>query len=181
MNYTQWVLVSPLSPFQLWKVDCRSNRKGTEAPAPPTFPPEPKWPPAADLRRMMEDNPLPVIAPNIFASDPISDEIAMVKARDVLERLNGAMLVTKDANDLEQCFFSEQAYWRDQIALTWHLRTFSNRRVIATSLLEMSSLRGVADDSFKIDGHAHFIPALVGLTERLYAGNNFKRYMNFAD
>ncbi|KAK8106988.1 monooxygenase [Apiospora kogelbergensis] len=107
----------------------------------------------------MEDNPLPVIAPNIFASDPISDEIAMAKARDVLERLNGAMLVTKDANDLEQCFFSEQAYWRDQIALTWHLRTFSNRRVIATSLLEMSSLR-VADDGFKIDGHAHFIPAL---------------------
>ncbi|KAK7949256.1 monooxygenase [Apiospora aurea] len=109
---------------------------------------------------MMKENPLPVIAPDICPDDPITDdEIATAKARDILERLNEAVKA-KDAGKLEGCFFSQQAYWRDQIALTWHLRTFSNSEAIAASLLETSDLRGLAGGGFTIEGQAHFIPDL---------------------
>ncbi|KAK8093497.1 hypothetical protein PG997_000182 [Apiospora hydei] len=108
----------------------------------------------------MKENPLPVIAPDICADNPITDdEIATEKARDVLERLNEAVKA-KDAGKLEQCFFPQQAYWRDQIALTWHLRTFSNSEAIAASLLETAALRGLEGDDFTIEGQAHFIPDL---------------------
>ncbi|KAK8135023.1 monooxygenase [Apiospora sp. TS-2023a] len=125
--------------------------------------PRPWWrigPPAADLRQMMKENPLPTIAPDICADDPITDdETATEKARDALDNLNEAVKAN-DADNLEQCFFPQQAYWRDQIALTWHLRTFSNRHVIAVNLLETAALRGVADEGFEMESQAHFIPAL---------------------
>lgn len=132
-----------------------------EDPPPTASPPEPEWPPAGDLRHMMEENPLPTIAPDICADDPIADdETATEKARDILGRLNKA-IEASSTEHLEQCFFPQQAYWRDQIALTWHLRTFSNRQAIAASLLETSALRGVADGGFQMESQAHFIPALV--------------------
>ncbi|KAK6844113.1 monooxygenase [Apiospora arundinis] len=132
----------------------------SSTPTPPSSPPEPEWPPAADLRRMLEENPLPTIAPDICADDPVSDDdIATARAHDILEGLNHALGV-KDVDKIAQCFFAEQAYWRDQIALTWHLRTFSKRQVIAASLLETSELRRVTGDGFAIEGQAHFIPAL---------------------
>ncbi|KAK8078268.1 FAD/NAD(P)-binding domain-containing protein [Apiospora saccharicola] len=108
----------------------------------------------------MKENPLPIIAPDICVDDPITDdEIAAKKAQDVLGKLNEAIKAS-DADKLEQCFFPQQAYWRDQIALTWHLRTFFNRHVIAARLLETEALRGVAGEGFQMEGHAHFIPAL---------------------
>lgn len=132
-----------------------------EAKPPPISPPEAEWPPAADLRHMMKENPLPTITPDLCAGDPIADnETVTDKARDVLKQLNEAVKAD-DAGKLEQCFFAQQAYWRDQIALTWHLRTFSNRHVIAANLLETSALRGVAHGGFQMEGQAHFIPDLV--------------------
>ncbi|KAK7920060.1 hypothetical protein PG985_008082 [Apiospora marii] len=131
-----------------------------EAPTPPIPPSEAEWPPAADLRHMMKENPLPTVAPDICLDDPITDnEAATERARDVLKHLNEAVKAS-DAGKLEQCFFPQQAYWRDQIALTWHFRTFSNHQAIAASLLETSALRGVADVGFQMEGQAHFIPAL---------------------
>ncbi|KAK7979622.1 hypothetical protein PG989_012079 [Apiospora arundinis] len=154
----------PLVPSDLCDVVQRTSQNSdrmSSTPTPPSSPPEPEWPPAADLRRMLEENPLPTIAPDICADDPVSDDdIATAKSRDILEGLNQALGV-KDVDKIAQCFFAEQAYWRDQIALTWHLRTFSKRQVIAASLLETSTLRRVTGDGFAIEGQAHFIPALV--------------------
>ncbi|KAK8040052.1 hypothetical protein PG993_008463 [Apiospora rasikravindrae] len=109
---------------------------------------------------MMKENPLPIVAPDICAQDPIADDAtATEKARHALGCLNEAVKA-KDAGKLEQCFFLQQAYWRDQIALTWHLRTFSSRKTIAAGLLETTVLRGLVGDGFTIEGQAHFIPTL---------------------
>ncbi|KAL0766456.1 hypothetical protein CaCOL14_010901 [Colletotrichum acutatum] len=65
-------------------------------------------------------------------------------------------LKANDAAALENCFFAEQAYWKDQLALTYHLRTFQRAAVIASSLMETKSLRGLAQ--VEIDGVPTFAP-----------------------
>lgn len=62
------------------------------------------------------------------------------QARAVLNRLNAA-LTSNDPKLVEDCFFPSQAYWKDQLALTYHLRTFITAAVIASSLLETRSMR----------------------------------------
>ncbi|BCS19584.1 uncharacterized protein APUU_20016A [Aspergillus puulaauensis] len=66
-------------------------------------------------------------------------------------------LVSGDAKALEACFYTEQAYWKDQLAFTWHLRTFSGPGRIAASLLETAKLRRLA--GIEADGAAVFLPA----------------------
>jgi hypothetical protein len=40
-----------------------------------------------------------------------------------LDALNVA-LATNNTKALQECLFAEQAYWKDALALTYHLRTF---------------------------------------------------------
>lgn len=75
----------------------------------------------------------------------------------VLSALNGA-LATRSPEALKSCFFPGQALWRDQLALTYHIRTFASADSIVASLLETQKLRGLAA-GFKLSGAAHFIPA----------------------
>lgn len=65
-------------------------------------------------------------------------------AEAVLHAVNAA-LAADDAAALTACFFPDQAYWRDQLALTYHLRTFATPSVVAASLLDTSKRRGVAE------------------------------------
>lgn len=76
------------------------------------------------------------------------------QARAVLDSFNEA-LTSNDVEKLASCFYTEQAFWRDIVALTSHLRTFTTPRVVAAALLQMVSLRGLVG---KIDltGDAHF-------------------------
>jgi hypothetical protein len=87
---------------------------------------------------------------------------ATIQARNVLDRLNAAF-VNGDASALQDCFYTEQSYWKDQLALTWHLRTVSGAGTIAAGLLETAKLRGVEGKGFEVDGAAVFLPATPAL------------------
>jgi len=75
-------------------------------------------------------------------------------AKAVLDAFNAA-LASNDADALCSCFYSEQAYWRDIVALTSHLRTIENPRIVAAALLEMIALRGLASE-VELKGAAQF-------------------------
>ncbi|KAJ6095463.1 monooxygenase [Penicillium sp. IBT 16267x] len=115
------------------------------------------YPPRADLRKMMDQQPLPTLAPGLI--DPASMEgyEATNQAQAVLNILNTALTVD-DAKILESCFYADQAYWKDQLSLTYHLRTFSTPGIIAAGLLETAKLRGISK-GIEVDGVAMFLPA----------------------
>lgn len=113
-------------------------------------------PPRGDLRAMMDENPLPAIATGLINPELMTGDEATTQAWAVLNRLNVA-LGSGDAKALEACFYTEQAYWKDQLAFTWHLRTFSGPDSIAASLLETAKLRRLA--GIEVDGAAVFLPA----------------------
>jgi hypothetical protein len=104
---------------------------------------------------MVSAKPISVIPP--WTVGLLSVEEATEQAKEVLDSLNSA-LAAGDARALTRCFYPEQSYWRDQLALTWHLRTFENASVIAASLLETKELR-IINSGLTIDGPAQFIPA----------------------
>lgn len=105
---------------------------------------------------MLADNPLPIIAPDTLPKDPSADDATVVAAA-VLDKLNAA-LATKDVKAVEACFFPGQSYWRDNLALTYHLRTFFNAARIASSLVETAELRQMGP--LRPEGPAQFNPVL---------------------
>lgn len=84
---------------------------------------------------MMDEQPLPTLPPGLIDPASMAGDGATKQANDVLIRFNAA-LAADDAATLESCFYSSQAYWKDQLALTYHLRTFETPNVVAASLLE---------------------------------------------
>lgn len=116
-----------------------------------------EYPPRAELRQLAALAPLPVIAPGTL--DPASTDSSEIlkAATGVLNELNAA-LAAEDTEKLKTCFFPEQAYWRDQLALTYHLRTFATPAVVAASLLETKKLRRLTE-GIKLEGVPQFIPA----------------------
>lgn len=116
-----------------------------------------EYPQRADLRRMMNQNPLPTLPLDLIDPSAMVGDEATIQARGVLDTLNNA-LATGDMKALEGCFYADQAYWKDQLALTWHLRTFSAPRTIAASLLKTANLRNVFG-GVEVDGAAVFLPA----------------------
>ncbi|KAI5456708.1 hypothetical protein BGZ63DRAFT_467875 [Mariannaea sp. PMI_226] len=115
-----------------------------------------EFPPRADLRQLMAEQPMPVLAPGTVDSASMAGEQPTKIAIDILEVLNTA-LAADDAERLASLFY-DQAYWKDILALTYHLRTFNSPSVVAASLIETKKLRGLVD-GFKLEGSAVFIPA----------------------
>ncbi|KAL1629247.1 hypothetical protein SLS56_005470 [Neofusicoccum ribis] len=115
-----------------------------------------EYPQAADLRKMMDQQPVPVVAPGTVDAASMAGEEPTKQAQAVLDAFNAA-LAADDAEALESCFFASQAYWKDALALTYHLRTFKDPGVIAASFLETKKLRGITD-GIKLEA-ARFIPA----------------------
>jgi hypothetical protein len=108
---------------------------------------------------MMAEQPLPVVAPGTIDLASIAGEEPTQQARAVLDRFSVA-LVGNDAQALAACFFPGQAYWKDNLALTYHLRTLTTPGIIAASLLETRKLRGIARE-LSVEGTAQFHPVLV--------------------
>ncbi|KAJ5783346.1 uncharacterized protein N7518_009023 [Penicillium psychrosexuale] len=124
-----------------------------------------EFPPRVDLLKLMAQNPLPLLAPGMVDPASMADYEPTKQAQLVLENLNTA-LARNDAGALKDCFWKDQAYWKDQLALTYHLRTFKSPGIIAASLLETNKL-GVIKGDITVDGGAIFIqatPVLVGMT-----------------
>lgn len=105
----------------------------------------------------MSQYALPVIAPGTVDLAAMSDKESTKQAISVLKRLNSA-LATNNAEMLENCFLARQAFWKDQLALTYHLRTFTTRSVITAGLLETKRLRGLTEIS-DIPGKTQFVQA----------------------
>ncbi|CAI7648612.1 unnamed protein product [Penicillium pancosmium] len=118
---------------------------------------ETEYPPQADLRTMMNEQPVPLLAPGLVDPSSMAGEQATIKANALLDRFNIA-LVNRDADSLADCFYESQAYWKDILALTYHLRTFSTRGVIAAALLKTNKSRQI-ESGISIDGAANFLPA----------------------
>ncbi|CAD0083617.1 unnamed protein product [Aureobasidium vineae] len=108
-----------------------------------------------DLRKLMKQYALPVLAPRSTNID-FEDGLEVTQhALTVLENFNAA-LATNNAEALENCFFTEQAFWKDQLALTWHLRTFISPSKITSALLEVQQQRDLTR-LFEIRGEADFV------------------------
>lgn len=107
---------------------------------------------------MMDDHPIPVISPELVDPAIMAGDAVMQQVRSVLNQLNTA-LATDDFEKLKNCFFPSQAYWKDQLALTYHLRTLSTPGIIAAGLLETKALRNFMEE-IVLDGEAQFIPAM---------------------
>lgn len=74
-----------------------------------------------------------------------------------------AALTAQDATAVAKCFFPLQAFWRDVLALTCHIRTFAGAADdVAASLVETTKLRGF-NAGLKLSGTAQFIPATPAL------------------
>lgn len=76
-----------------------------------------------------------------------------------------AVLTNNDAAALQACFFPAQSYWKDSLALTYHLRTFRGPEVIAKNLLATKEARQ-CNPVWKLEG-AVFVPATPALVSGL--------------
>jgi len=105
-----------------------------------------------------------------------SDRVT-TQARVVVDAFNAA-LASNNVEELSACFYTEQSFWRDTVALTSHLRTFSTPRVVAAALLKMITLRGIVG-KIDLSEEAHFVvisPTLVS-----QPSSSFHQYERFVD
>jgi hypothetical protein len=111
----------------------------------------------------MRKHALPTVTPVSTDDFSTDNSKATQQALVVLREFNTA-LAAVDAEALESCFFAEQAFWKDQLAFTWHLRTFISPAKVTSALLATKKLRDITG-KFEIQGKAQFAqvgPTLVG-------------------
>lgn len=111
-----------------------------------------EYPARADLRTQIY-RPLPSVS--LPEGTPTPDPTAI--CTEVLSSLCDA-LSAEDVNKVKECFYDEQSYWRDQLALTFHYRTFKDRDVIAKTLVERTSGNKI-DNLMVLPGTARLTPA----------------------
>lgn len=117
------------------------------------FPPGEEYPPRADLRKDVY-RPLPKIAPGTVDPAALTGDVPANYAQALLSDVNAA-LASSDAEKLADCFYPEQAFWRDIVALTSHLRSFAKPNVVAAALLGLKPLRGI-EGKIELAGDPHF-------------------------
>ncbi|KAJ4183662.1 hypothetical protein NW755_009696 [Fusarium falciforme] len=117
-------------------------------------------PPPASLRQMMDQQPVPVLDQETVGLISLPGESAAEQALTTLDAFKAAV-AAEDVVALQSLFFPEQAYWKDILALTCHLRTFFSPEVIVANFLHTTKLRGVSTE-WKLEG-ATFIPATPAL------------------
>lgn len=121
-----------------------------------------EFPQRVDLRETLDQHPLPISALGAEESASITGEEATQIASGLLDKLSAA-LTADDTRAVENCFLDSRSYWKDQLALTYHLRTFKGAGMIAEALVETKRLRGISG-GIKLKGDAKFIaitPSLV--------------------
>lgn len=118
-----------------------------------------------DLRQMMNEKPLPVVKEDFLKNERLDSSYTKKQAQAAVKALNGA-LEAEDEQQLSDCFFEGQSYWKDNLSLTYHLRTFEGTKVVAKSLLETSRLRGLSKLEL-IESSVQLVPATPDLVSRL--------------
>ena len=114
-----------------------------------------EYPKRVELRKTVAENPLPSIPPETFEPSVTGEELTR-QALSVITALNTA-LAAGDVEALERCFFPEQSYWKDQVALTYYMRTFRSPGVVAANLLAAQKARGIPG-GFSLAGTPFVIP-----------------------
>jgi hypothetical protein len=84
-------------------------------------------------------SPLPIVPAHLVEG---AASAAATVAGGVIAEFSNA-LAGCDAAALRDLFFREQSYWRDSLAMTYHLRTFRDDNVIVHALLELNSKRRI--------------------------------------
>lgn len=100
-------------------------------------PQQEEYPPKVSLAKDVY-RPFPPPPANLTPATEVDAPALITKA---LNALAGA-LEAADATQLQASFLGSQAYWRDILAFTWHLRTFNDGPAIAPSLLALARQRG---------------------------------------
>jgi hypothetical protein len=122
----------------------------------------------------MDQQPVPVLDQQTVDLVSLPGESAIEQALTVLDAFKAAV-TADDAAALQDLFFHEQAYWKDILALTCHLRTFFTREVIVANFLHTKKLRDVTTE-WKLEG-ANFVPA----TPALVRGLEMTVFVDIAD
>ncbi|KAF9778515.1 hypothetical protein IL306_003967 [Fusarium sp. DS 682] len=99
--------------------------------------------PVGDLIKLFDERPLPVLPPETVQKISFEEVAASDQATTVVKAFHDA-LKASDTGSLQECFFAGQAYWKDALAFTYHLRTFFTTSVIAANLLETNKARGIS-------------------------------------
>ncbi|RKL37179.1 hypothetical protein BFJ72_g7835 [Fusarium proliferatum] len=99
------------------------------------------YPPAASLLQLFDERPIPVLSPKIVEKISFEDVDPSDQATVVVKAFHDA-LRENDIQALQDCFFADQAYWKDALAFTYHLRTFYTPSVIVANLVETNEMRG---------------------------------------
>jgi hypothetical protein len=63
---------------------------------------------------------------------------------EVLESLSKA-LEAGEVSKVNELFYEEQCYWRDQLALTYHFRTIKDREAVSLALVGRAALAKVGN------------------------------------
>ncbi|KAG4288489.1 hypothetical protein FPRO06_06141 [Fusarium proliferatum] len=99
------------------------------------------YPPTASLLQLFDERPIPVLSPKIVEKISFEDVDPSDQATVVVKAFHDA-LRENDVQALQDCFFADQAYWKDALAFTYHLRTFYTPSVIVANLVETNEMRG---------------------------------------
>lgn len=87
---------------------------------------EDEYPAKATLRSLQAANPVPSLPLDFIDPASMSGDTATKHAVSILSKFNTS-LAANDAAGLASCFFPTQAWWKDRLALTYHLRTLKFR------------------------------------------------------
>lgn len=112
-----------------------------------------EYPKRCDLRKDIY-RPLPAvsISPESAAS---ADPTAI--CNEALTSLFDA-LSSGDVDKVKETFYTDQSYWRDQLALTYHFRTFNDRDVISEAMVERTRINKLGKVTV-LPGTARLLPA----------------------
>ncbi|EFX01714.1 flavin-containing monooxygenase [Grosmannia clavigera kw1407] len=128
---------------------------------------EAEYPPAGDIRKLMDENPLPqlpaaTVAAATAAIEAGGHEAVDKHVEDAVRALNEA-LAAGDTAALAAVFFQEQAFFRDTLVLTYDTRTFISPHLAAAALLETTRLRQMSPACFTVQRPAVYLQVLPGL------------------
>ncbi|KAG8676498.1 hypothetical protein FPOAC2_02628 [Fusarium poae] len=109
-----------------------------------------------DLRTLFDEHPIPILSQDTVSLVSFAKQGEVEQALVIVDAFNAALANT-DIAALQTCFFPEQNYWKDSLALTYHLRTFRGPEVIAKNLFRTKEARR-CEEAWKLEG-AVFVPA----------------------
>ncbi|KAI3390953.1 hypothetical protein diail_8327 [Diaporthe ilicicola] len=109
-----------------------------------------EYPPKCSLHKDVY-RPFPSLPANLLAPADVDGAALVTKATQSLSDA----LEAGDVSQLKAVFLSSQAYWRDLLSFTFHLRTLNDGPIIAPALNKLAKERGLVGGFKFIPGSIH--------------------------